>query len=187
MAQQPANVRISAQFPFPAGVAGAAPVKIVKANGIWTISIDIASLGAQAPPAQNFATDYLFVYDTVAATFFKMSLSALVAAIAAQSSARAQRLASVSPIVIAAADQIINVNIGAGAPTCTLPQASTRAGLPLTFKDVGANFAAHALTITPFAGDSIDGTGVPLVLNAAKQSITLVPANDGTSIGWNIE
>lgn len=98
---------------------------------------------------------------------------------------RPQRSVGASPIVISGVDQILNINIPTGAPTCALPQASTRSGVPLTFKDVGANFAAHNLTLTPFAGDTIDGAA-SLVLSIPRQSITLVPFNDGVNGGWFI-
>jgi hypothetical protein len=76
--QMPANIRVSAQFPFPAGVAGGAPIVITKANGIWTISLNIAALGIQNPPSSaNFPTDYLLVYDSLAKTFLQTPLSAL--------------------------------------------------------------------------------------------------------------
>lgn len=97
-----------------------------------------------------------------------------------------QRLVTSSPIVVASSDQIINVNISAGSPTCTLPTASGRSGLAVAFKDVGGNFGAHALTITPAGGDTIDGQA-SLTLGTNRQFISLVPANDGTTTGWFIE
>ena len=54
------------------------------------------------------------------------------------------------------------------------------------FKDVGGHFAAAPLTITPAAGENIDGGGA-ITLSTNRQSITLVPANDGTTVGWSIE
>jgi hypothetical protein len=99
---------------------------------------------------------------------------------------RTQRLVTASPIVVGAADMIINVNISSGSPTCTLPTAASRAGVALTFQDVGGNFAAHNLTITPSGGDTIDGQA-SLVLSTNRMNINLVPANDGTTVGWFIE
>jgi hypothetical protein len=97
---------------------------------------------------------------------------------------RPQRSVTASPIVISAVDQILNVNI-AGAAACTLPAASTRAGVPLTFKDVGGQFAAHNLVITAAGADTIDGQP-SITLNANRQGVTLVPANDGVNSGWAI-
>jgi len=96
---------------------------------------------------------------------------------------RNQRLVTSSPIVIGVSDEIINVNISSGSSSCALPSASSRGGLPLTFKDVGGNFAAHSLTVTPAGADTIDGQP-SLTLSGNFQSINLVPANDGTTAGW---
>jgi hypothetical protein len=97
-----------------------------------------------------------------------------------------QRLVTSSPITVQSTDFIINVNISAGSPSCTLPLASSRAGIPLVFVDVGGNFGAHALTITPAGGDTIDGQA-SLSLGTNRQAIRLVPANDGTTTGWTIQ
>jgi hypothetical protein len=99
---------------------------------------------------------------------------------------RTQRLVTASPIAVQPNDNIINVNISAGTPACTLPLASSRNGLALSFKDVGGNFGAHALTLTASGGDTIDGL-TSVTLNTARQYINLVPANDGTTTGWSIE
>jgi hypothetical protein len=98
---------------------------------------------------------------------------------------RQQRSVTASPITVVPSDSILNVNISTGSPICTLPPASSRNGSPLTYKDVGGQFAAHNLTLTPFAGDTIDGAA-SLVLNANRQSITLTPFNDGVNTGWFI-
>lgn len=97
-----------------------------------------------------------------------------------------QRLVTSSPIVVQSTDMIINVNISSGSPSCTLPTAASRAGIPLVFVDVGGNFGAHALTITPAGGDTIDGQS-SLTLGTSHQSIRLVPANDGTTTGWTVQ
>jgi hypothetical protein len=174
----PANIRVSARFPFPALVTGAAPITVTKLNGVWTIGFTIAGLAAQTPPIGNYPTDYLLVYDAVAQSYFRMSLAAALAA-------RVQRSVIASPIVIASNDQILNCNIAAPA-ACALPTAVSRAGVPLTFKDVGAQFGVNNLTITPFAAETIDGAAT-LVLKANRQGVTLVPFNDGTNVGWAIE
>jgi hypothetical protein len=64
--------------------------------------------------------------------------------------------------------------------------ASTRGGLAVIFKDVGGQFAAHSLTITPSGGDTIDGLS-SIVLNVNYQYLRLRPRNDGVSTGWSIE
>jgi hypothetical protein len=178
-----ADIRVNTQVPFPAMVTGSGPVTLGKSNGVWQVGFTIAAFGSQNPPIGNYPTDYVLAWDDVNKIFFKISLSNIVSVV---QGARSQRLATASPIVVAGTDQIINVSIAAGAPACALPAASTRIGIPLTFKDVGGNFAAHNLTITPAGGDTIDGLA-SIVLAVNRQSVTLVPANDGTSTGWMIE
>jgi hypothetical protein len=97
-----------------------------------------------------------------------------------------QRLVVASPIVVATTDEVINCNITAGAPTCSLPNSGARSGRMLVFKDVGGQFGAHPLTLTPTGADTIDGLA-SVTLSTNKQSIRLRPYNDGTSIGWSIE
>jgi hypothetical protein len=177
----PANIRVNTQVPFPAMVTGSGPITLTKQNGVWIIGASGRLINKANPGI--VATDYVLVWDDVALQFIKISLSNLITA-AAQ--AKTQRSVTASPIVVGPTDQILNVNISSGTPTCTLPQASTRSGLALTFKDVGAQFVAHSLVITPFAGDTIDGQA-NLVLNQNRQSVTLVPFNDGVGVGWAIE
>jgi hypothetical protein len=101
--------------------------------------------------------------------------------------ARTQRSVTASPVGVQTTppDGIINVNIATGNPTCLLPLANTRAGAPLTFKDVGGNFAAHPLVITAAGADTIDGLAT-ITLDQARQAVTLVPFNDGVNTGWFI-
>lgn len=77
-AQPPARLRISTRFPFPAGVAGAAPIVITKLNGIWTVSLNIAALGVQTPLPANYATNFVLVYDSLGLVTYRMPLSGLV-------------------------------------------------------------------------------------------------------------
>lgn len=182
MAQMPANIRISAQFPFPATVQGAAPIVITKLNGIWTVSLNVANLAQQVPPPANYATDFLVVFDAVANSFFKVPLSGAGSIIGR---VRLQRSVVATPIIVASNDEILNCNINVAA-ACALPASATRSGLPLTFKDVGPQFGANHLTLTPNGAETIDGKP-NLVLNTDRQAVTLVPLNDGTNSGWAIE
>lgn len=182
----PANVRVNTQAPFPTMVTGAGPITLAKNLGVWQVGFSIIPFQSQNPPVGNFPTDFLLGYDANANQFFKISLSNLFASFTPPPNVRTQRLATTSPITISGSDQIINVNITSGSPTCTLPLASSRSGNPLTFKDVGGNFGAHPLTITAAGGDNIDGGG-SIILNVNRQGVTLVPANDGTTVGWSIE
>jgi hypothetical protein len=120
----PANIRINASVPFPAMVTGSGPITIGKANGIWTVGLSIAQLQTQIPPGVNAPNDYLLLYDSVANQFFKTSIQGLLTIVLALGGARFQRSVTASPIVIQGADQLLNVNISAGNPTCALPVAS---------------------------------------------------------------
>ena len=178
----PANIRVNAAFPFPALVQGFGPVTISKANGIWTIGFSIDQLGQRTSATP--ATDFILVWDDVNNTFYKISIANLASAINAGGAARAQRLVTASPIVVAPTDQIINCNIAVTA-SCALPFAASRVGAPVTFHDMGQALA-HPITLTASGADTIDGQP-SYVLSNNRQTVTLVPFNDGTSVGWGVE
>lgn len=98
-----------------------------------------------------------------------------------------QRSVTTSPIVVASTDSILNCNIAGAVANVALPQASTRAGAPLSFEDLG-QATAHPITLVPFAGDTIFGanSGANYVLNMNLQGVTLVPFNDATNSGWKV-
>lgn len=178
----PANVRVNAQFPFPALVTGSGPITIGKANGIWQVGFTIGAFTSINPPAQNYSTDYLLGYDTANSVFFKVSIANLAAAL---QGARNQRSVTASPIVVAGTDGILNCNINAAA-ACALPAAATRNGVSLTFKDLGQAMT-HNITITPNGAETIDGVNAPVVISNNYGYITLVPFNDGVNSGWTIQ
>lgn len=100
---------------------------------------------------------------------------------------RVQRLiASAANLPIQPSDMILNCNLAA-ALIVTLPGYASRAGVPLTFKDVGGTFAANRLTLAPAGVETIEGVNAAVLCATNRQSITLVPANDGTTTGWSIE
>jgi hypothetical protein len=178
----PVALRVMPQVPFPALVTGSGPVRVGKsATGVWTISFDIVDLGLQIPSPGNYANEYVIVYDAVAKNFFRLSLATIASL---GGGAKSQRSVTASPIVIAATDIQLNVNISTGSPTCAIPLAASRNGVPLTFKDVGGQFSAHNLTLT--FTDTIEGGAGPLVLGANRQELTITPFNDGVNSGWFI-
>ena len=179
----PANIRLNVSFPFPAVVNGLAPVAIGKTNGIWNITLNVDALGVQAPPPSSFPTDYVIVWDSIAKTFFKMPLSAIGSG-GGGGGSRLQRFVTASPIVIAPTDQVINSKI-IGAAACQLPLASTRSGIPVTFKDLGAA-AANPIAITTTAPDLIDGLS-SFIIGNNYQGVTFVPVTDGVNGGWAIQ
>lgn len=177
----PPNIRVNVGAPFPARVQGSGPIVVTKANGVWTVSFSVTGLAVQTPPPANYPTDYFLMYDSVAKQFFNVPITG-----GPFGRVRLQRSVVATPVVVAAPDEILNCNINAAA-ACVLPSYTTRKGLALTFKDVGAQFTAHNLTITPNGTETIEGVNAPIVLNVNRQGLTLVPANDGTNTGWSIE
>lgn len=163
---------------FPSAVFGSGAITVTKVAGVYTISFSISVFGSVTPPAADYPTDFLLAYNSTTSAFFKVALSNL--GVGGQ---RVQRSVTASPIAVAATDQIINFNINAGSPACTLPASSTRNGVPLTFKDAGGHAAAHALTISAAGSETIDGlASVPI--NTNFQQLTFTPYNDGTNSGW---
>lgn len=175
------NIRVNTNVPFPALVRGSGPITIAKQNGVWIVGFNIASFGSVNPPIGNFPTDFVLAWDSVAQQFIKISLSNLLASF---TGTKIQRSVTATPIVIVATDNQLNCNITSAA-ACALPAAATRNGAPLTFKDVGGQFAAHNLTITPNGAETIDGAA-NLVLSANRQEATLTPFNDGVNTGWMV-
>ncbi len=97
---------------------------------------------------------------------------------------KVQRSVTLTPVDIFANDQILNCNINVPA-TCLLPDAASRLGNALTFKDVGAQFKNNNLVITASGADLIDNAAnITLAVN--RMEITLTPFNDGVNTGWFI-
>lgn len=184
MPASPVNIRNTVLIPFPPLVRGSAPIAVSKANGIWTIALDVADLAAHVPSVSDLAAEYWIVWDQTRATFFKVVLSSIGVA-----GARLQRFVNAAlsgnAIAVAANDQWINFSVGA-ASTCTLPSYATRNGAPLTFKNSnGTLTAVNKLRITPAGGETIDGQPFVDMVTGWSQ-VDLTPYNDGTSAGWSL-
>lgn len=177
----PANVRINVNVPFPALVTATGPIGLSKVNGIWTVFWNPAVLGVTVPPAGNLPTDYVVVYDSIAQTNFLVSLSTLAGIV------RPQRLIqSAADLPVRASDYQLNFKLSAPL-TITLPLATSRVSAPLTLKDVAGNFNVNNLTVNTTGVDTVDGAASgTLVLQNARQSMTIVPAADGTTTGYLI-
>ena len=177
----PANVRINLNVPFPALVTSTGPIGLSKLNGIWNVFWNPSVLGISVPPAGNLATDYVVVYDSIAKTTILVSLQNL------NGLSRPQRLVqSIADLPVRASDYQLNFSLSAPL-VLTLPLAASRGGAALTLKDVAGNFNSNSLTLDTTGGETIDGaaSGV-LKMQNARQSLTLVPAADGTTTGWLI-
>lgn len=99
---------------------------------------------------------------------------------------RVQRSIIASPIIVGAIDQILNCNIPVPA-NCILPPFASRAGVAITFKDVGGQAQSNNITIFPNGAETIDGANQPVVLKNNFGWLTLVPFNDAVNSGWSIE
>lgn len=171
----PANIRVNTQVPFPSLVLAGAPVTTAKANGVWTVGFSIANLAVQVPPTVNQPNDYLLVWDSVAQTFFRISLSAM--------QARTQRSVTANGnLPITATDQIININ-AAGDLAPAIPLAALRNGLPLTVINLPGS---HAQTLTASGADGFDGA--PDYLLEGGGVVTFLPYNDGVNnaLGYKV-
>lgn len=124
-------------------------------------------------PAQAFA-QYMTALDAI--------LRGIIAGGGSSGTARPQRSITSGPVTISSTDQILNINI-ASPTSITLPLASSRSGVPLTFIDVGGNAAANNITLNGSGGDLIDGFA-SVGLSSNYQSLTLNPFNDGVNTGW---
>jgi hypothetical protein len=180
------SIRVNPQAPWPTLVTGTGPITIAKQNGVWKVGFSIANLGAQIPPAVNYPTDYILVYDANAQAFFKMPLTGIGAIVAG--AGRTQRsITAGGNFPITGADSILNISNAADL-TPPIPLAATRNGSPLTFKN---KWNSHAQTLTLTNPDvlSFDGpAGAATTVELAPgASITLVPFNDGANAGWAIE
>src|SRR5262249_55524020 len=154
----PANIRVNVGAPFPAVVKGTAGIAIQKANGIWTLGLGYPQLGIQnAPTLLHLSSNYVALYDSIAKTYFLVSMSAV-----SFGGVRNQRSVTSAPVTIDSSDQILHLNVPVppGGPAgfiIVLPSFATRAGVPLTFKDVGMQATANPITIAAATGEAIDG------------------------------
>lgn len=180
----PANIRINTAVPFPALVQSNGPITISKNNGIWTIGFTITTFGSQVPLVGNYPTDFLLAWDAVNQTFFKVSITNLIASIVATYPTRTQRSVTATPFGVGASDMILNCKITSPA-ACTLPSAASRLGVPVTINDLG-QATANNITLTAAGGDTIDGAAT-YVIRDNFGYVTLLPFNDGVNAGWKVE
>ena len=175
----PANIRVNVGAPFPSVVKAQGPLAIQRKNGIWTVNLlPPTQYVVVDPPASALPTTYVYAFDSVAGVWEAVSLSTLA-------SGGTQRAVTTTPVSIVPTDFILHLNLTTST-NIVLPSYAARGGLPLLFKDVGMQATAHPLTISPAAGETIDGLpAIPLNVNG--QAIRVVPANDGVNTGWFTE
>jgi len=159
----PASIRINTMLPFPTLVLGSGPISIAKLNGIWTVGFSFSQLGQQFPALLQYTTDFVLVYDSIAGTYFKVSLASIVAI--ATNSFRI--VTAAGDVTVLINDQNILMNKTVGATTNILfPTAASRAGVPLTIKDYKGDANTNNITIVPFGAETIDGfSGAAAAIN----------------------
>lgn len=151
MTAMPQSLR-SNLFPlFPATVMGGGPVTVNKANGIWTIALNLIGLG---PIQAGFdpSTKYLLIFDATTNTWIQGPISTVFGA-------QLPRIVTAAGVVTAtAADYAILMNkIVGAATTINLPTAASRTGLPLIIKDYKGDADTNNITVVANGAETIDG------------------------------
>jgi hypothetical protein len=170
----PANIRVNVIASFPTRVQGSGPITVTKANGIWTIGWSLAVFApAQNPPLANYPTDFLVVYDSVANTYFKMSLSSFVAAVTSVY----RIVTAAGDVTVVPSDVTILMQKTVGAATnINAGTSASRLGVPLTIKDYKGDAFTNKITFVPSAGETIDGLSAAAAITAG---IALIDTNFG--------
>jgi hypothetical protein len=180
----PANIRVNVGVPFPARVAGAGFISVLKKNGVWTIAPDyplLAPLAAVSDPTQN----EFVVYNILTGQYLTVTLAQLIGI--ATNTYRV--ITAAGDVNVLASDSTILINKAAGAATnINLPTSISRNGVPVKVKDYKGDAAAHNITFVPSGVETIDGFSA---VTAAANGIALIDINYGnktlfplTSGGW---
>lgn len=160
------NIRINYRTPFPALVQGVGGVALTKANGVWSVSLDFASLVDTFPVVADWPFCSVSYFNEHTSQIAKLTLSEL--GIIATTAANTIRIITAGATVNAAAtDAILVLNkAAAGATTINLPDINDRqpAGLPLEIYDFAGN--AGDMSIVPFGTQLIMGDNSPLTLSS---------------------
>jgi hypothetical protein len=170
----PANIRVATQVPFPSQVKGKGVVGIAKVNGVWTISLNFASLLPGIVAVPNPASTFVLVWDSTTGAFDLMPLSYM------QASKVVRVLTAAGPYAALPDDDVLIVKQDVGAAfNVTVDWAGRKK--PLTVVDGKGDAAVNNISITPGAGQTqmaiadyvytIDGNG---------GNVTLTPLPDGT-------
>lgn len=152
------NLRVNTRVPFPPQVIGTGGVVISKQMGVWQVSLAFQNLVTEIPLIGNYPNDYIVVYDSVANTYFKMSLVDFNAITSTIATARLASAAASVPITVA--DIEVGIDTVSGATACPLPTvAAWSAQQPFGLEMCIFDYTGHASatnTITP----TLNGTDV---------------------------
>jgi hypothetical protein len=79
----PAQVRYTANAPFPALVTGVGPILINKQNGIWSVSFAMAPLQQKIPPFLDTAHEFFTLWNDQTNSFGKTTLADILSTVSA--------------------------------------------------------------------------------------------------------
>ncbi len=166
----PANIRVNVRAPFPTRVQGSAFISVSKANGVWTISPNYLTL------AQNInvsPTQVIALQDEITGVW-----SFIGAALFASSALSSYRVVTTAgAVTILSTDLVILLEKSpSGASTINLPASATRAGAPITVKDLTGDANTNNVTFVPFTGETIDGFSAAA---AAANGVALIDVDYG--------
>lgn len=71
------NIRVNVGAQFPARVQGAAPIKITKTAGVWTVQLDFSLLASHTPPVDQYDVTYVATFNEATGLHEKASLTDL--------------------------------------------------------------------------------------------------------------
>jgi hypothetical protein len=183
----PPNIRVNAQFPFPATVQGTGPVIISKSGGIWNISLNYAQI-SPLPIGFDPTSKLLLIFDQISNSFVQTTLSSLLATVAA---GILRIVTAAGDVTVTTTDSFILMNKSVGAATnINLPSSASRAGLALHIKDYKGDAATNNITFVPNGVETIDGFSGAA---AAANGTAVINVNNGHKIlyplpsgGWFI-
>lgn len=159
MTSLPYAIQGSVLVNFPAKTMGQGPVTVGKANGIWTVSLNLVGL-APLQAGYDPTTKYILIFDILTqtwvqgpiATIFGGQLPTIVTA--------------AGPYNVVPGDYAILMNKTVGAAsTINLPVAASRVGVPLIIKDFKGDAVTNQITVVANGVETIDGMS-----NAAAQA-----------------
>jgi hypothetical protein len=172
MGSLPYNVRVNVNVPFPALVAGAVGIKVIKSNSIWTIAADYTSF-VQSQSIADPTNTFSLVWNAVTGLFTLVQIGAVNNLKVVKT-----LIGSQSPYSALPTDDVLLVNT---VPFTVNVDWSSR-GKPLRIVDItGAASVATPITITPAAGQTqLASLNYSYIIDGNGGSITLTPLPGGT-------
>lgn len=174
MGSLPYNIRVNVAVPFPARVQGSGVVKIVKANGIWTISLDYTQLLPGVQNVPNPATTYTIAWDAQTGVFYLLQLGNIA------TNKVIKTILAPGPYTADPNDDVIIVKQNIAAPFTVNVNWAARAK-PLQIVDGKGDASVNNITITPSAGQTqLAKVNYSYVIDGDGGSVILTPLPDGS-------